>query len=338
MILSNYLTQLLQEQVVGQESAVAAVARAVTLALAGRRSDHHPAAVLLFAGPIGAGKINLAQSLARVMAGQARRLIYINCQQISQADDPHLNLQEQLAAEYQVACMPAPSQPAPFSVVVFEEIDKMPLAFRNHLAAVIDRGELHGRGYVFSLRNAFVILTSHLSKKQTDQMIGRTIGFSREGEPEAEILRQHIVALEEIDNLLGTCLVNHIDEIVFFERITERYILMLLERRMAEIERFLAASCIGLIISPEAKTFLLGQGLEDLSHGMRQLNRAVRNHLEFPLADLMLSGRLLPGTTAAVKYESRRTFLHFQILVPQFAPTSPLQTCAPTAAASGWIH
>src|SRR5262249_34995804 len=82
----------------------------------------------------------------------------------------------------------------------------------------------------------------------------------------------------------------------------------------------LAASSIGLIISPEAKSFLLQQGLEDLTHGMRQLSRAVRNHLEFPLADLKLSGRLSPSTTVVVKYEPRRTFLHFQIQIPQLAP------------------
>lgn len=335
MILSSYLMRVLQENVVGQESAVAAVARAVTLALAGRRNDHHPLAVLLFAGPVGAGKIHLAQSLARVLLGDSRRLIYVNCQQLSQAGDPLANLHEQLAAGYWFASAPVTYPPPPFSVIVFEEIDKLPLTFRDHLAAAIDRGELHARGCFFSLRNSFVILASHLSKKQTDQLIGRTIGFSREGESDAAAPRQHIVALEEIDRMLGTCLVNHIDEIVFFERVTERYILMLLERRLAEIERFLAASCIGLIISPEAKSFLLQQGLEDLAHGMRQLNRAVRNHLEFPLADLMLSGRLLPGTTAAVKYEPRRTFLHFQILIPQFAPlqTSLLQPAAIRASA-----
>ncbi|MEK7834213.1 MAG: hypothetical protein AAB401_24205, partial [Acidobacteriota bacterium] len=100
------------------------------------------------------------------------------------------------------------------------------------------------------------------------------------------------------------------------------YILMLLERRLAEIERYLAVSSIGFIISSEAKTFLLKPGLEDLSHGMRQLNRAVRNYLEFPLADLMLSGQLSPGTTVEIKYEPRRTFLHFQILIPQFTQPS----------------
>jgi ATP-dependent Clp protease ATP-binding subunit ClpA len=97
--------------------------------------------------------------------------------------------------------------------------------------------------------------------------------------------------------------------------LTERYILMQLDRRLAEIERFLAGLSIGFIFSPGAKSFLLKIGLEDLTYGMRQLNRGVRNYLEFPLADLILSGRLSPGTIVEVKYEPPRTFLHFQILI-----------------------
>ena len=308
--------RVLQEQVVGQESAVAAVSRAVTLALAGRRYHaNRPLAVLLFAGPFGSGKIHVAQSLARTFLGNACKLIYVNCQQLSEAADPLINLHEQLASGYWYAHAIPPFRASAFPIVVFEEIDKAPPTFRDHLAAAIDRGELQSRGCFFSLRNAFIILTIHLSKKKADQFIGRAIGFSSEGETDVEVAKHYTTALDETGNMLGTALVNHIDEIVIFERLTERYILMQLDRRLAEIERFLAGLSIGLIFSPEAKSFLLKIGLEDLTYGMRQLNRGVRNYLEFPLADLILSGQLSPGTIVEVKYEPPRTFLHFQILI-----------------------
>jgi len=318
MVISSYLMRVLQEQVVGQESAVAAVSRAVTLALAGGCRNNRPLAVLLFAGPFGSGKIHVAQSLAYTLLGNACKLIYVNCQQLSEAADPLLNLHEQLATGYWYACATPPFWPSAFSIVVFEEIDKAPISFRDRLAAAIDRGELRSYGSFFSLRNTFIILTIHLSRKKADQLIGRPLGFSVEGETDVEMAGHHIMALEETDNMLGIDLVNHIDEIVIFERLTERYILMLLDRRLTEIERFLAGSSIGFIISPEAKSFLLKIGLGDLTHGMRQLNRGVRNYLEFPLADLMLSGRLSPGTIVEVKYEPPRAFLHFQILIPKF--------------------
>jgi ATP-dependent Clp protease ATP-binding subunit ClpB len=131
--------------------------------------------------------------------------------------------------------------------------------------------------------------------------------------------RRQAVALEEVDSRLGPRLVSRIDEIVVFERLSEQNIVTLLERQLAEIERYLAGCCIGFIIEQEAKTFLLKEGLEDLNHGARQITRVVRNYLEFPLSDLMLSGRLVPGTTVAVKHRPPSIFLDFLIMVPGLA-------------------
>jgi hypothetical protein len=105
--------------------------------------------------------------------------------------------------------------------------------------------------------------------------------------------------------------------------LNEQNIIMRLERRLAEIERYLAAFCIGFIVEQEAKTFLLKEGLEDLNHGARQITRVVRNYLEFPFTDLMLSRRLLPGTTVTVGYQPAATFLDFLIMVPSLAYGRP---------------
>lgn len=101
-----------------------------------------------------------------------------------------------------------------------------------------------------------------------------------------------------------------------FERLNAQNIITLLERQLAEIERYLAESCIGFIIEQEAKTFLLKEGLEDLNHGARQITRVVRNYLEFPLADLILSRRLVPGNTVTVNHQQPRSFLNFEIMIP----------------------
>jgi ATP-dependent Clp protease ATP-binding subunit ClpA len=98
--------------------------------------------------------------------------------------------------------------------------------------------------------------------------------------------------------------------------LNEQNIIELLERQLAEIERYLASFCIGLILEPDAKTFLIKEGLEDLDHGARQITRVVRNYLQFPLADLRLSRRLLPGTTVRVTHQPPATFLNFVIMMP----------------------
>jgi len=321
MVYSSHLMQALQEQVVGQEYAIAALTRAVTLALADRRysDSSRPLAALLFAGPIGSGKMHVAQALAQVLLGNERKLIYVNCQILSQASDLQSNLCEQLMAGSLLSQITPPFNPSPFSILVFERIDKAPSVFRDYLSAAIDRGVLHTIGHMFSLRNTFIILTGDLSKKQTDQLVGRTIGFFGDGEngAEEEKPRQSMVVLEEIDNLLGASLVNRIDEIVIFERLDEQNVITLLETKLAEVDQKLATSGIGFRIEEEAKTFLLRQCLDDPTHRIRQIKRVIRNFLEFPLYDLILSAQLAPGTAVMVKHEPPWNFLNFRVMVPR---------------------
>jgi ATP-dependent Clp protease ATP-binding subunit ClpA len=320
MVFSSYLMQAIRGQVVGREYAVAALVRAVTLALANRRysDSSRPLATLLFAGPTGSGKMHVAQALARVLLGNECKSIYVNCQILGQQPNPHpqSGLYEQLMAGSALSQMTPPFTQSPLSIVVFEKIELAPPAFRDYLAAAIDRGVLCALGCMFSLRDTFIILTSDLSKKQTDQLAGRNIGFISDEETDQETPRQNLVVLEEIDNLLGAALVNRIDEIAVFDRLNEQNVITLLERSLAEFDQKLTASGIGLKIEEEAKTFLLRNCLDDPTHRVRQLKRVVRNYLEFPIYDLMLSGQLTPGMAVVVTHEAPRNFLNFRVMVP----------------------
>ena len=315
MVFSNFVLQALQNETVGQEYAVAALARAVTLAFAGLRRRADVLGVLLFIGPASSGKSHMARALARLLTSNEQAMTYVNCQQLDQGGDHLVSLERQLASAHRKMHEQDFASPA-FQLVVFEEVDKAPPVFRDDLALAIDCGSISTPGGAFSLRNSFVILISDLSRKKADQLVGRTIGFFLDGEPAVEMSRRQAVALEEVDNRLGPRLVSRIDEIVVFERLSQQNIITLLERQLTEIERYLAGGCIGFIIEQEAKTFLLKEGLEDLNHGARQITRVVRNYLEFPLADLILSRRLVPGTTVTVKHEQTRSFLNFEIMIP----------------------
>lgn len=238
-----------------------------------------------------------------------------DCQRLSQDGDPLTSLHRQLLIEYRRSEAVGPLNPSPFCILLLERIDQAPAVLRESLASEIERGEIVTAGNYFSLRNCFIILTGTLTKKRADQLIGRTIGF-RDGDADSEMPRQHLIALEEVDNMFGARLVNNIDEIIIFGRPNEQNIVALFERQLTQLEHVLACCSIGFLIDQNAKTFLVRRGLEDLTHGMRQLNRAIRNYLEFPIADLVLSGYLVPGTTVVVKHESPRNFLNFQIMIP----------------------
>lgn len=344
MVFSNYLMQALQGQVVGREYAVATLTRAVTLALASRRysDSSRPLATLLFAGPTGSGKMHVAQALARILLGNECKSIYVNCQLLSQQPNPYpqSGLYEQLMAGSALSQMTPPFTNSPLSVVVFEKIEMAPPVFRDYLAAGIDRGVLCALGCMFSLRNTFIVLTSDLSKKQTDQLAGRNIGFiSDEETDQQEAPRQHLVVLEEIDNLLGAALVNRIDEMVIFDRLNEQNVITLLERSLTELDHKLTASGIGFKIEEEAKTFLLKHCLDDPTHRVRQLKRVVRNYLEFPIYDLMLSGQLTTGMAAVVTHEAPRNFLNFRVMVPFYDSWTnmPSSRSLPDFKASAWM-
>ena len=333
MVFSNYVMQALEAQTIGQEYAVAALTRAITLAAAGLRRRSDVLGVLLFIGPASSGKTHMARLLSRLLTGSEQSTTYINCLQLDH-DDSFDRLKKPAGLqrwEAQPPAMPSSAQPR---VMVFEQIDKAPATFRDELALAVDCGSILIRDRLFSVQNSFVVLISDLSRKKADQLSGRTIGFFLDGETEIEMSRRQAIALEEVDDRLGPRLVSRIDEIVVFDRLNEQDIIRLLDRQLADIEKRLAGFCIGLILDQDAKTFLLNEGLEDLNHGARQITRVVRNYLEFPLADLMLSRRLVPGTTVRVSYQPPATFLNFMIMVPGAAADIEPRLVLPASAES----
>jgi ATP-dependent Clp protease ATP-binding subunit ClpB len=316
MTFSKSLLHLFQQNIPGQNYTNAALTRAVTLGMLRLRNHHRPLSVLLFVGAVGLGKTYAVQSFARVLFGDENRLISVNCQQVNQSAEPLSNLYWQLASGYWQSQALRPNTGSGFSIVVFEGVDRASEAFRGFLADSLARGGILTPGGFFSLRNSFVILTSTTSRRKTDQITRKTIGFSPDNEADPQMPTQNVVALEEIDNLLGAQLVNQIDEIVVFQNLNVQNIVSWLEHQLTETESFLARAGIGFIVEDEAKTFMLRLGLEDLTHGTRRINQVVRNYLDFPLADLLVSGNLLPGMTVLVKYKAPTPFLYFQILIP----------------------
>jgi ATP-dependent Clp protease ATP-binding subunit ClpC len=313
MFFSHRLREALEAQIVGQEQAVLALTRAVALAVAGRRHVARPLATLLFVGPSGSGKTSAARALARVLLGDDSRLVYVEGRPFAGLDDAERHLHGQLCSGFEAAL--AAGQRA--SIVLFDDVDKAPAEIRNEVAAGIGRGEIALRGARFPLANSVIVCACTLSKRKMELVAGRTVGFSPEAATAIEIPWYQAVALDEMDALVGERLVRRIDEIIAFTPIGEREVSTLLDREVAEIELGLAAKGTGLVVDAGAKTFLLRLGLADLNHGFRQVKRAIRNYLEFPLVDLALSRRLSPGATVFVTHELPQSHLSFRVAIPR---------------------
>jgi ATP-dependent Clp protease ATP-binding subunit ClpA len=306
---SNLLRHALDAEIIGQEQAVVALTRAVTLAVAGRRNAHRPLAALLFVGPTGSGKTSAALALARVLLGDPARMVYIEGRPFADVADAERHILEQLEAGL--------ARAGPVSVILFDDVDKTPHEIRNELAAGIGRGELTVAGTRFPLANAFVVCACTLARREMEQITGRTVGFTSESATMLEMPRYQAVALERMDALVGERLVRRLDEIVPFAPIGERDVVLLLDREVAHIERALAAGGVGMVVDASAKAFMLQLGLVDVNHGFRQIKRAIRNYLEFPLADFAMSNRLVCGTTIFVTHELPLAHLSFRLAIPR---------------------
>src|SRR5262249_42154867 len=162
--------------------------------------------------------------------------------------DPLPAFETQLVNEFWQSQIAPPYGPHTFRIIVFEDIDKAPVSLRDHLVTMIDRGAILIKGSALSLSNSIIILISSLLKKKADQLVGRSIGFFLYAESAVDVSRQHIHALEEMDNLLGARLVSRIDEIIIFERLNELNILSLLEHYITDLENYLASFSIGFVI------------------------------------------------------------------------------------------
>jgi ATP-dependent Clp protease ATP-binding subunit ClpA len=310
---SSHLRKALEAEIIGQEQAVLALTRAVTLAVGGRRNALRPLAALLFVGPTGSGKTSAALALARVLLGDEGRIVYIEGRPFADAADAEHHVHDQLRAGLGTSVKPERR----VSVILFDDVDKAPLEIRNELAAGIGRGELLIAGARFPLSDAFVVCACTPSRREMEQLTGRTVGFTPDSATMLEIPRYQAVALEEMDSLVGERLVRRLDEIVPFTPITERDVVRLLDREVAGIERALASIAIGMVVDARATAFLLRLGLADLNHGFRQIKRAIRNYLEFPLADFAMSNRLSRGMTVFVTHELPLTHLSFRVAIPR---------------------
>jgi ATP-dependent Clp protease ATP-binding subunit ClpB len=292
----------LAERVVGQDQAVGAVARAVRRGRVGLRDARRPIGSFLFLGPSGVGKTELAKTLADVVFADERALTRLDMSEFMERHMAQrlLGAPPGYADSEQGGFLTEAVRRRPYSVLLFDEVEKAHADVWNLLLQLLDDGRLtDGRGRTADFSNTIVIMTSNIGSDrilETDEKLF-------ESDDGREALRD--VLFDKLRSFFRPELLNRIDEIVVFRPLTRPNLRKIVELELTALGRLLADKRISLDADEAACALLVELGY-DPGLGARPLKRAILKHVQDPLAEALVAGRYAPGSTVNVRAESGR--------------------------------
>ncbi len=285
----------LHKTVVGQDEALDAITRAIQRSRSGLRNLNRPVGSFLLLGPTGVGKTLLAKALASFLFGNEEALITIDMSEYMEkfsvsrlmgAPPGYVGYNEGGQLTEQV-------RRRPYSVVLFDEIEKAHPDVFNALLQVLEEGQMtDATGRRVDFRNTVVVMTSNVGTRRIGKNV--TVGFQRENEGE-DYVRMKDRVTEEVKKVFNPEFINRIDEVLIFHRLTKDQLLQIIDIQVKEVIDRVSEKDIRLELTSEAKDFLVRVGSSE-EYGARPLRRAVQQYIEDPLAELLLKGSLEPGS------------------------------------------
>lgn len=292
----------LHRRMVGQQEAVNAVSRAVRRARSGLKDPKRPVGSFLFLGPTGVGKTEMAKALAAFLFGSEEAMVrydmseYMERHEVSKligAPPGYVGYEEGGKLTEAI-------RRRPYAVILFDEIEKAHPDVFNLLLQILEDGRLtDGQGRTVDFRNTVVIMTSNVGAR--DLAKGQGLGFAAEkGLSEGDHQKAKERVLDAMKQAFRPEFLNRVDDIVVFRSLSKEELLKIVDLMLTEVETRVRERGIGVIVSSEAREFLLEKGY-DPKYGARPLRRTIQRMVEDRLADLFLEGRFKDGKRVEIE-------------------------------------
>lgn len=295
------LEKHLSKYVIGQDEAVEKVARAIRRSRSGVASDKRPIGSFVFMGPTGVGKTELARVLAREVFGSDDALIKIDMSEFSERHNTSrlLGAPAGYVGYEDGGQLTDKIRRQPYSVVLFDEIEKANREVFNILLQLLEDGKVtDAKGRAVDFSNAIIILTSNLGAEE--MMKESSLGFhtvTRKDEKELESVHAEnaTAARQALERLMRPELINRFDSIVTFRALTHKQVGKIFDTLLSELQDRLIRKGIHLVVAASAKKLIIAEG-HDEKFGARPLRRAMQDLLEHEIAEGILSGEYEKGT------------------------------------------
>jgi len=315
----------LHKRVIGQEEAVRALSRAIRRTRAGLKDPKRPGGSFIFAGPSGVGKTWLSKTLAEFLFGDEDALIQLDMSEYSEkhtvsrlfgSPPGYVGYEEGGQLTEKV-------RRKPFSVVLFDEVEKAHPDIFNSLLQILEEGRLtDSQGRVVDFKNTVIIMTTNLGTR--DIAKGVNLGFNQTGDTQGSYDRMKAKVSDELKQHFRPEFLNRVDEIIVFPPLSREQIISMVDNMIASVELRLKDRDMSVELTQAAKDLLAQRGFDPVL-GARPLRRTVQREIEDVMAEKMLYGEVGPGQIVLVDVEGEGPAASFTFRGEQrsLVPDSP---------------
>ncbi|HYO86871.1 MAG TPA: ATP-dependent Clp protease ATP-binding subunit [Dermatophilaceae bacterium] len=323
----------LHKRIVGMDDAITALSQAIRRTRAGLKDPRRPGGSFIFAGPTGVGKTELAKALSEFLFGDEDSLITLDMSEYAEkhtvsrlfgSPPGYVGYEEGGQLTEKV-------RRKPFSVVLFDEVEKAHADVFNSLLQILEDGRLtDSQGRVVDFKNTVIIMTTNLGTRDISKAV--SLGFSSGGDAHASYERMKNKVQDELKQHFRPEFLNRVDDVIVFPQLTEDEIVQIVDLMIAKLDIRLKDKDMGIVLAPEAKRLLAHKGYDPVL-GARPLRRSIQRDIEDVLSEKILYGEIASGEIIYVDVKGEGAEATFTFVGTRKEPADEVMTG--TAATGG---